>query len=462
MPANPPALSPDLVAALASRVSGPVLTPSDEGFAQEVAGFNLAIPLIPDVAVGANSQADVVEAVRFAAANSLPLRIHATGHGTHHPISDGVLLVTRRLNAVSVDPETRIASIGAGANWADVTAAAAPHGLTGIPGSSVTVGAVGYILGGGLGPLARSHGVSSDWVRGFTVVTASGDVVEANAAEHPDLFWALRGGKGGLGVVTEMRLELVPLESVYAGSLFFAEEHIEAALRGWIEWSSSADDSVTTSVAVVNFPAFEAVPEPLRGRRVLTLRFAHPGDEAEGRRLAAPLRALAPALIDAIGVLPTSQLRLIHNDPDEPGNGWSAGALLNDLDQAFADALLAAVGPGTNSPVIAVEIRHMGAAAAHDVAGGSAVGGRDSGFTLSVIGVPDPSLFDSVLPAFHAGLLASLDEWVSPETTINFAGDPHDRESFESAWPPLIFERLDAVRRLYDPSGLFTYGPPAG
>lgn len=452
----------DNFSTLAARVSGPVLTPSDEGFAAEVLGHNLAFTHRPDVAVGAANAADVVEAVRFAAAHSLPVRVLSTGHGDHAPIIGGMLIITKRLDAVAIDPETRLATIGAGVAWGQVHDAAGPLGLTPVSGSSATVGVVGYTLGGGLGPLARSHGFTSDYVRSFSVVTAAGELVRASASEHPELFWALRGGKGGLGIVTELELELLPLATVYAGAMFFDTEHIEAVLHGWIEWTATAHDEVTTSVAIINFPPIEQVPEIFRGKQLLTLRFAYPGDPGEGQRLAAPLRSLAPSLLDTVDVLPTSLMRLIHTDPEDSGPSWSSGLLLGELDQGFAETLLSTVGPAGAAPIIAVELRHLGAATATDVAGTSAVGGRDSAFTLTVVGAPVPALFAEVIPAFHGGLVRSIEEWVSPETTINFAGEVHDREAFESAWPAPIFERLEAVRALYDPAALFTYGPPAG
>ena len=444
---------------LRDKIIGPVLTPEDPGFAEEVSGSNLAIAHVPDVVVGVTSVRDVSEAVRFAAAEGLPVRVQATGHGAHHAISGGMLLTTRRLDEVTVDASSRLASIGAGATWRAVQAVVAPLGLTAIPGSSMTVGTIGYALGGGLGPLARSHGFTSDYVRGFEVITATGEAIVANDTENTELFWALRGGKGGLGVVTRMQLELVPLATIYAGSLYFAEDHIEAALRGWIEWTSIAPDDVTTSVAILKFPDFEQVPPPLRGRRVLSLRFAYPGDAGEGELLAAPLRALAPTIIDAIAPLSTADLGQIHNDPDQPGAGWSSGMLLQAIDEGFATQLLAKVGAGTTAPLLGVELRHLGAATALDVTGGSAVGGRASAFTLTMIGVPDPALFDVIIPAFADELAASIRPWISDETTINFAGDISTMEAFASAWPRETHHRLQAARALYDPSGLFTYGP---
>ncbi|MET4782998.1 FAD-binding oxidoreductase [Glaciihabitans sp. UYNi722] len=447
---------------LRAIVAGPVLGTSDGGFAEEVSAFNRAFIRTPDVAVGATSEADVVEAVRFAAAHNLRVRMQATGHGAESAITDGLLITTQRLYALSVDGGSRIARIGAGVRWGSVLTAAEPLGLTAITGASGNVGAIGYTLGGGVGPLSRSHGVSSDYARGFRLVTADGSIVTADAEENSDLFWALRGGKGGFGVVTEMQFELVPLTALYAGSIFFDTPHIETVLRSWIDWSASADATVTTSFAIMRLPDFDAIPQPLRGRTVLNLRFAYPGGETEGKRLATPLRELAPAIIDTIGVLPASQVGTIHNDLTEPGPGWVTGGLLNDLDQDFATELLATVGPDQQVPFIVVEIRQLGGRTFVDVPEGSAVGGRASGYTLSLVGVPNPDLFAQVLPAVANQVMSAIAPWISPETTINFAGDGSDAEQFGKAWPSAISERLSSLRMQWDPTGLFAYGPPAG
>ncbi|MDE1372070.1 FAD-binding protein, partial [Bacillus licheniformis] len=154
----------------------------------------------PDVVVAAENAGDVALAVRYATAHGLPVHVQATGHGAFEPITRGVLVPTRRMDGVAVDPAAPDARICARARWGSVILAAAEHGLAPITGSSPGVGAVGYTLGGGLGPLARTFGFTADYATEFTVVTADGGLVRASADEHPDLFAALRGGKGGLGV----------------------------------------------------------------------------------------------------------------------------------------------------------------------------------------------------------------------------------------------------------------------
>ena len=443
---------------LRSRIAGPVLARNDAGFAEEVAAWNRTFIHTPDVAVGATSASDVAEAVKFARGNGLAVRLQATGHGSHEAITDGVLILTRRLDALSIDPASRIATVGAGLPWGPVVEAAAKHGLAPVTGSSGTVGVVGLVLGGGFGPLVRSHGVASDYVRGFEVVTAEGEIVRATADEHPELFWALRGGKGGLGVVTEVAIELAELPQLYGGSLIYDADDIEPALRAWIEYTATAAAEVSTSAAILRVPDLPFVPEPLRGRTVLTVRFARPGDAATGERLASPLREAAPVYLDLLADLPPANIAAIHNDPAEPSPGWTTGKLLDSIDQDFATALLARVGPGVEVPFIAVELRHLGSAAAQDVAGGSAVGGRGAEFVLNIVGAPNPALFETVLPRAAAPLLDDLAPWISAEMNINFVGYLPSGEHGENAWPAEMATKLAEVRTIWDPEGVFAYG----
>ncbi|HSU11167.1 MAG TPA: FAD-binding oxidoreductase, partial [Pseudonocardia sp.] len=210
---------PDTIA-LAAAVAGPVLVPGDPGFAEEVTGYNLAAVTAPAVVVGATSADDVAEAVRWAVATHRKVAVQATGHGLYADLGDTVLISTRRMDAVHVDPDTRTARVGAGARWRAVIDAAAPHGLAPLNGSSSTVGVVGYTTGGGLGPLSRSFGFAADHVRRLEIVTADGQVREVDPGRNADLFWAVRGGKGNLGIVTEIEFDLMPVARFYGGGIF--------------------------------------------------------------------------------------------------------------------------------------------------------------------------------------------------------------------------------------------------
>ena len=448
-----------LIDRLRGEVAGPVLTPGDEGYDEELSGFNLAVTHTPDVVVGLTSEDDAVAVVRAAAETGTPVRVLATGHGIPNPMQGGIVVTTKRMTGVSVDAEEQVAHIAAGTRWAEVIAAAAPYGLAPITGASDAVGCIGYTLGGGLGPLARTYGFSSDWARSFRVVTAAGEVLTASETEHPDLFWALRGGKGGFGIVIAMDFGLVELRTLYGGSVFFDAEHIAPALTTWAEWTNALPESANSSVVILRLPPLEFIPEPLRGKTVLSVRFAYVGDAADGKKLFQPIRNAGPTLIDAVGEMPASDIALIHNDPRDPTPAWDRGLMLDELDAEFIAAFLEVAGPDQQIPLIAVELRHLGGATERDVPEGSAVGGRSGACTLTLIGVPDPSLFEKVLPATVDGILGRLEPWVCEETTVNFSGGFALPGSYERSWPADVFAQLADVRSTYDPDALFPFGP---
>lgn len=453
---NTSTLTPASVDAFRQSLGCPVLVRGDDGIAEEVAAFNTLIQHDPDVVVAASSEADVAAAVRFAAEHGLAVHIRATGHGAEAPITSGLVISTQRLDSVAIDADARTATIGAGARWRSVIDASAPFGLAPVTGSSVSVGAVGYTLGGGLGPLVRSHGFTSDWVRAFRVVTAAGEVVTADARNNPDLFWALRGGKGGLGVVTQMTIELAEMPSLYAGGLFFDGADVETALRAWVDWLPSAPEKVSTSVALLRMPDLEFIPAPLRGRNPLNLRFAFPGDAADGERMLAPLRAAAHVYIDGVHPMALTDVATIHNDPEAGGPSWTQGFGLSGVDQDLITALLELAGPDSDSPFVAVELRHLGAAAARDVPEGSSVGGRDAAAMLSLVAA-GPGV--AAAPARADAIRQAVAPWLSATTTVNFAGDITRDGSIERSWPADIAARLADIRVAFDPEHVFAFGP---
>lgn len=424
-----------------------VLTAADPAFATEIAAFNLAVTHAPARVVCATNTEDIAAAVRQARAQGLRVSVQGAGHGAYVPFTDGVLISTRRMQHVSVDPERRLATIGAGVAWSAVVEAAALHGLFPITGSSPNVGVVGYLLGGGLGPLARSHGFSSDYLEGAVVVTGAGEVLDTD--DHPELLWALRGGKYTGCIVAEVRFRLVEQRSLYGGSLFFDTPHIEQAFRFWTDWTAHAPEGMSTSVGIMRFPPLEVVPAPFRGKRLMVLHVTHPGPVAEAERLAQPLRAMAPVYFDDLMERPCTEVGRIHNDPTQPNHVWISGLLLDRIDQDFATAYLDEL---ERAPFGGVEIRHLGGATRKDVPEGSAVGGRGASFTVGYASV-DRTLF-AELPAASDRLLQALAPWTSAENNVNFMGRARSAEHHASAWPDATYARLKELRKRFDPDAV--------
>lgn len=438
---------------------GAVYTRTDPGYAEALAGFNAAIVHRPELVVAARTVDDVTSTVRFAAEAELPITVVGRGHGPLGAIESGIALTTGGLASVTVDAAARTARVGAGASWNDVLSAVTPHGLAALSGSAPHVGVVGYLLGGGIGPVARTFGFAADHVRSLEVVTADGTVLTADAEHHPDLFWALRGGKGGFGVVTAVVIDLFPLASIYGGGLYYSADDAQVVLGAFADWSASLPGSVTTSIALLRLPPIPVLPEAIRGRFVVHLRYAHVGGSDEGAHLLAPMRAAATPVLDAIAELPYAQIGLVHSDPVDPMPVAEGGVLLSGFDRDAAAALLEAVGPEREVPLAAVEVRLLGGALSREATPPNAVGGRDAAYSLHLVGAPVPELLEAVIPAVIRATFAAVDRWRSGGAQINFFGGANDPVDFDRAWPAPTAERLARLRAFYDPQRRFPYGP---
>ena len=258
--------APRTTQTLKAAIAGQVFVRGEAGYDQARQGWNLAMDQRPAVVVAAGSAADVAQAVRYARAHRMRIAPQGTGHGAEplEPLDGAMLLRTTRMRRVRIDPATRTARAEAGAVWQDVTVPAGQQGLAALAGSSPNVGVTGYTLGGGLGWLARRYGLAANSVTAAELVTPDGDLVRADAAHEPDLFWAIRGG--GVGVVTALEMRLYPVRELYAGDLFFPIRRAAEVLHAWREWTATVPDEITSIGHLVRLPPLPEVPEPLRGR----------------------------------------------------------------------------------------------------------------------------------------------------------------------------------------------------
>ncbi|EST37289.1 hypothetical protein N566_13875, partial [Streptomycetaceae bacterium MP113-05] len=253
---------------------------------ERCSGYQLADPHRPGRIVSATTPDDVRVAVTDTAARGVPYAVQASGHGRRRSLEGGVLISTAALDRVRVDPAARTATVQAGATWRQVIDAAAPYGLAPPSGSAPGVGVAGYLLGGGLGLLAREFGYASDHVRWLEVVTLGGRALRATADSEPEWFWALRGGGHGLGaVVTELEIGLMPVERVWGGRLVFDADRLPGLLDTYPAWAETAPEGLTSSLALMVLPDVPFVPEELRGRHVGQVRIVWTGTPEEGERL---------------------------------------------------------------------------------------------------------------------------------------------------------------------------------
>ncbi|MDT0351300.1 FAD-binding oxidoreductase [Pseudonocardia charpentierae] len=427
----------------------PVVTPSDADHAADAAGYNRIVTHHPRLVVGARDTPDVVAAVRYAADAGLAVGVQATGHGVSVP-ADGVLVSTRRMREVKVDPATRTVRVAAGVRGRDLTAALVPHGLAPVGGSSPDVGVVGYHLGGGLPLLGRTFGYAADLVRALDVVTADGTSRTVTPDTEPDLFWALLGCRGSFGVVTALVTEALPLTSVVGGGLWFVDDAIAPAVHRWLEWTAGLPETMNSSVLLMRLPDIPAIPEAVRGRRIAHVRIAYVGPPTEATALLAPLRAVGPVR-DTVAELPVGALGSIHDEPSGPVVFESRNSLLGPLDPAGASVLLG----HADSDTFLVEVRHLGGALAR-ADGRAVVGRRDGEFVLytgSALATPadrEPAA------AAQARLHEALGPWGIGAVTPAFLAGPHvSRSDLHSAYTPGDRARLRDVKRRWDPADMF-------
>lgn len=445
------------VESLGDQLTGTVLTPGAPGWDAEVASFNCAVTHTPDLVIAAATAADVQAAMSYAAAHDLAVGVQATGHGAVIAIDHGLLVSTRGLDSVDIDPLARTATVGAGVRWRAVIDRAAPYGLAPLNGSSSDVGVVGFTLGGGLPVMGRAFGFAADHVISADVVTADGQLRHVDADSEPELFWALRGGKGNVGIVISLTFRLVAVNTVYGGGVFFAAEHIPAVLLAYRQWSPTLPEPTCTSLAVLRLPPIPEIPEPLRGRTVAHLRVCHIGDAETGAGLVAPMRAVAPPLIDTLADMPYTAIDAIHQDPEHPMPAYERNVLLRELTPDAIDILLARVGPEVTSPISLCEIRHLGGALSRAPDIPDAVTGRDAAYAVITIGALAPHVAD-IVPGAIDGLITSLAPWSTGSSLVNLHGQPGDETDRSRAWDPATYQRLRALVAQVDPDRRLRFG----
>ena len=429
------------------------LLPGDPAFAAAVAPFVTTLTPRPDLVVAARSPSDVVDAVRWAGAEGRPVTVQATGHQLLSDLAGSMLVSTRHLDTVRVDPEARTAVVGGGAQWHQVIAAAAPHGLAPVCGSSSRVGVVGFSLGGGHGPLSRAFGTGADQVRRVRLVTADGVERDVDTDREPELFAALCGGKTGFGVVTEIEIALHPVARLYGGGIFFPGAASPELLHAWREWVATLPADTSSSVALLRLPPDPALPPPLQGQFVVHLRFAHLGSAEEGAALLAPMRAVAEPIADMVDEMPFAAIDAIHADPTDPMPIWDESATLSALPAEAVDALLAVAGPGVETPLVMAELRQLGGAIARGPQRAfDAVAGRDAAFNLYALAPMFPPLA-GIAPAAARGVVDALRPW-SVGGLPNFQG-PASGGRLGALWDEETLARLTAVREQYDPTAMF-------
>lgn len=444
--------------ALRTSCAASVYLPGDTAYATARLPWNLAVDQRPAAVAFPRSTADMVAVVLAARTAGLRVAVQGTGHnaGPLGPLDDVVLVRTNEMRDITVDASANRVTVGAGALWGEVVAAADEAGCAVLHGSSPDVGVVGYSLGGGISWYARELGLQCSAITGAEVVSADGSVRWVDAESDPDLLWALRGGGGNLGAVTALEFRSFPFTTAYAGMLIFDITAAERVLRAYAEWAATAPDAVTTSFRLLQVPPIDEAPPALRGRRIVVIDGAVLDDDQAAEAILAPLRALGPE-VDTFARVPTGALSRLHMDPEGPTPAVSRSAVLRALPPEAMTALLGVAGPDHQSSLLLVELRQLGGALGRPATDASALRSVGDGFVLFAAAIaPDAEagrqgLLDATL------VMEAMRAWHADGLYLNFVEEDC---TVSRGYHPEDWARLVAIRDRVDPDGLFVANHP--
>jgi hypothetical protein len=448
---------------LTDLLEGVAVLPGDPGWDAARSSFNLLTDQQPAAVAFPADERDVAVAVTYARRNGLRVAPQATGHNQAAlgDLEGTLLLNVGALQEVRVDPGARRVRVGAGVKWDRVAPRLSSHGLAGLHGSSPDVGIAGYSLGGGIGWLSRKHGMQTNAVTAFELVTAEGNLVRADAEHHADLFWALRGGGGNFGVVTAIEFAVHPVDELYAGAMFFPFERASEVLHTWSALLPTLPDELMSWASLIHFPPIPEVPAFARGRSVAVVMAAFLGSEAEGRSLLQPLRDLGPER-DTFASVPPVVLGDLAMDPLDPLPFHLGHRLLDGLPPQTIEAILATVGPGSGrgDTLTMLQFRHMGGALTREAPGAGARATLPGEVCMVMLGVVADEQADGEVRA----AIADVEAAALPRRAgyyPNFVEEPSDASRF---FDPGTWARLREVKARYDADDLIVgnhHIPPA-
>ncbi len=434
---------------------GPVTTSESAGYDQARSVYNGMIDRRPLAIVHAVDVADVRSTVAAARESGLDLAIRGGAHSVpgFGTVDDGIVLDLSAMKGIRIDPDRRVGRVQGGCTWGDFDHAAHAFGLATTGGIISSTGVAGLTLGGGIGHLARAHGLSIDNLRSADVVLADGTFVTASETEHPDLFWALRGGGGNFGVVTELEFDLHPVDTIYGGPMFFELDSAEALLKTYREWIAAAPRAMGAFPAFQIAPPLPFVPADRVGQPFVLVVACFNGTDEDGEALLQDLRGVAEPVAEHVGRMPYPALNSAFDGllPAGLQHYWKAAFQPKLTDGAIAVHL--EHGPGVPAMESTMHLYPIDGAV-HDVpADATAFAYRDADFAPVIAGMwPDPADNDKNI-AWVRDYHAALEPHTSAGGYINFMADD-DQGRIRANYGP-NYERLAEAKRTYDPHNLF-------
>ena len=450
---------------LRTGFEGELIWPGDDGYDTARTVWNAAIDRRPALIARPDATADVLTVVRFARECGMEISIRGGGHSAAgHAVADGALMLDlSAMKAIEVDPAARTAVAGPGLVWRELDAATQEFGLATTGGVVGSTGIAGLTLGGGIGYLDRLAGLTCDNLLAAELVTADGEVLQASADAHPDLFWALRGGGGNFGVVTAFTYRLHPVTEVYGGLLGYTTDRAAEVLRAFAEFGPGAPGRRALYAGLVTAPPAPFVPEHLRGQRVAGLIPVYFGPAGEAARVLAPLRDLAPPVLDLTQPMSYQQAQQLTDGLNPPGmHHYYTAEWLHDLDGQAIEALVAAAASAPSRQSVIV-IKRMGGATADVPADATPFWYRDAAYNLDVHAQWAPTSPPELHTAWAQATRQAARHASAGGGYVNFIGADQGPGRVRAAYGG-NYARLAQIKAAYDPDNFFHVNnniPPA-
>ena len=444
------ALESTAMAKLQARLRGEVICPGDAGYERSRRVWNGRINRYPALIVYCADPEDILTTIDFACSVGLPIAVRGGGHSmVGLSVCNGALVIDlSRLKGIQIDPWTGIARVQAGLTLGEFVHATQVYGLATTTGTVWGTGMGGLTLGGGIGWLMGKYGLTVDSLRSVDLVTADGQRLSANATEHPDLFWGLRGGGGNFGVATAFAFQLHPVDTVLAGKISYPLSQAREVLRFYREFTRAAPDELTAY----------ALATTLHGIPEISISLCYAGPFAEGERLVAPLRTFGSPLVDLVH--PRPYLQTISSDAGDPDGRhyYEQACSLQELNDDVID-LIADASAARTSPASQVLIQHVHGAARRVSPAATAFALREVPYVMNIIAAWNAD--DAHEAERHMAWVRAFQRTLLPFTLkgvyTNFLGE-EGQEQVRASYG-VNYERLVALKNTYDPSNIFHFNP---
>jgi FAD/FMN-containing dehydrogenase len=442
----------------AANFRGELIRLGDDGYDDARAVFNSMIDRHPALIARCTGVADVIAAVNFARDNELVVAVRGGGHSVpgYAVCEGGIVIDLSPMKGIWVDPEEQTARAQAGVTWGEFDRETQQFGLATTGGRITHTGIAGLTLGSGSGWLERKYGLTCDNLISAAIVTADGRFLKASASENEDLFWGLRGGGGNFGVVTSFEYQIHPVgPMVLGGMLLHPFSKAGELLRFWRDYMEEAPDELGGAAAIITAPPAPFVPEHMKGKLAAGLIVFYAGSPEEGEEWVRPLKEFGPPEVDLVEPMPYTVVQTLLDSANPPGrnNYWKAEHLDELSDEAIDTIVVHAAKIG--SPFTLLVMLPMGGAISDVEEDETAIGGRDAACGVHAISMWENPAESETHIAWAREFMQEMEPFTIPGISLNFTSDQTEEKVKASFGSEKKYERLVALKNMYDPTNLF-------